>query len=228
MVGGHSRRLCASSRRLQKNRPQSYPGRFCNVTNVVNFYSTEEEVLRNSDGDISAFPARTFAWAKQELFKGRWLAVESLLMHNDGGWAMNNDYFDLNENPAGDMAVWVAPSPEETAGISDAQLREMPFFGPFEDMSVCGTNGSEVARARHAYYMSTCIPAESYAAGANPLSIPGAENKNMAEYDCKGEDTTYLWQKSNNEWNHGFYINAPLTRTHEFYDDIVKRTKERN
>ena len=208
-------------------RELSWSGRFCNVTNVVNFYSTEEEVLRNSDGDISAFPARTFAWAKQELFKGRWLAVESLLMHNDGGWAMNNDYFDLNENLAGDMAVWVAPTPEETAGISDAQLREMPFFGPFEDMSVCGTNGSEVARARHAYYMSTCIPAESYAAGANPLPIPGAENKNMAEYDCKGEDTTYLWQKSNNEWDHGFYINAPLTRTYEFYDDIVKRTKER-
>ena len=117
---------------------------------------------------------------------------------------------------------------KETAELSDAQLREMPFFGPFGDMSVCGTNGSEVAAARHAYYMSTCIPAESYAAGANPLPIPGAENKNMAEYDCKGEYTTYFWQTKRREWDHGFYINAPLIRTHEFYDDIVKRTKERN
>ena len=50
----------------------------------------------------------------------------------------------------------------------------------------------------------------------------------MAEYDCKGNDTSYFWQKRNNEWNHGFYINAPLIRTHKFYDDIVKRTKQRN
>ena len=117
---------------------------------------------------------------------------------------------------------------EKTAGISDAQLRDAPFFGPFEDMSVCGTNGSGIARARHAYYMSTCIPAESYATGANPLPIPGVENKNMAEYDCKGKRISFFGGSEDYEWDHGFYINAPLIRTHEFYDDIVKRTKQRN
>ncbi len=206
-------------------RELSWRGRFCNVTNVVNFYSTEEEVLRNSDGAISAFPARTFVWAKQELFKGRWPAVQSLLLHNDGGWAMNLSYLAW-KGDAGDGSPGMAVlTPEETAEISDAQLREMPFFGPFEDMSVCGTNGSEVARERHAYYMSTCIPAESYATGANPLPIPGVENINMAKYPCKGKNTAYFWNSKNNQWNHGFYINAPLIRTHLFYNDIVKLTK---
>ena len=113
---------------------------------------------------------------------------------------------------------------EKTAGISDAQLRDAPFFGPFEDMSVCGANGSEVARARHAYYMSTCIPAESYATGANPLpTLRHVDNVDMARYKSKQRVPSFWnWKRS---WNHGYYINAPLIRTFDFYRELPNRTK---
>ena len=208
----------------------AWSGRFCSVTNVVNFYSSEEEVLRNSDGDMWPTPWRSYAWAKQEWYKGEWPDAQSIFLRNDGGWAFNTNTEYMVWDPEANPPERRRMSPEEANALTDTVLRASPFFGPFMDMSVCDTNGSAVALAQHPYLMSTCIPAESYAVGANPLPfLDDKDNIDMAvKYaKCKGESTAWFWGLfgRNNIWNHGFYINAPIIRTHGFYYEIINRIK---
>ena len=158
----------------------------------------------------------------------------STWLTRDGGWGFNPEYMVLATNAPG-FDPYAPPEPQLTVmspqaadGLSLDALREKPFFGPFQDASIAGTNGSAVARARRAYLLATAIPAESYATGANSLPVlKDADNIDMATYKCKGKNTAYFWNEKNNVWNHGYYINAPLIRTHLLYRDIVDRTKGR-
>ena len=115
-------------------------------------------------------------------------------------------------------------SPLAADGLSLDALRAKPFFGPFQDESIVGTNGSAVARARRAYLLATAIPAESYATGANPLpGLKTRDNVDMAAFGCKGKvDSFWTYKK---KWTHGYYIDAPLIRAYDLYDRILSVLK---
>ena len=67
----------------------TWKGRFCNVTNVVNFYSSEEEVLNDGDGESHNLAERLYVWYNQETRKGSW----PFMLHKyEGGWEFNAHY----------------------------------------------------------------------------------------------------------------------------------------
>jgi len=64
----------------------TWKGRFANVTNIVNFYSTQEEVVNNGDGYWHTIAERNYVWYNQETRKGVW----PLMLHEyEGGWEFN-------------------------------------------------------------------------------------------------------------------------------------------
>ena len=72
----------------------TWKGRFCNVTNIVNFYSTQEEVVCNGDGRPKDL-GRKYSWYNQECYKGNWAWM---LHDNEGGWVFNR-FYDTVTNP---------------------------------------------------------------------------------------------------------------------------------
>ncbi|MGN0847024.1 MAG: hypothetical protein ACI4RA_06535 [Kiritimatiellia bacterium] len=96
--------------------------------------------------------------------------------------------------------------------LTDEQLKRLPFFGAFDDMSICTTNhvASLVARNR---LLADAIPAESYAAGRNP--IPNLDNVEMQERKTGGGD-----------WTHSFIIKAPYAWTYQIFNDMKERSKQ--
>ena len=105
----------------------TWKGRFSNVTNVVNFYSTQEEVVNNGDGGEHRLTDRNYVWYNQETRKGVW----PMMLHEfDGGWEFNG-YYDTTTN------YWIGDnlqtlryhlSPEQANVLSDETLRVKPFF----------------------------------------------------------------------------------------------------
>ena len=64
-------------------RSLTWKGRFANVTDIVNFYSSQEEVLANGDGMPKNID-REYSWYNQEYCRGNWTWM---LHYNEGGWA---------------------------------------------------------------------------------------------------------------------------------------------
>lgn len=67
----------------------TWKGRFANVHDVVNFYSTEEEVVNNGDSQSHNITDRNYVWYNQESLKGMW---PFMLHEYEGGWAFNSTY----------------------------------------------------------------------------------------------------------------------------------------
>ena len=216
----------------------TWKNRFATVTDTVNYYSSEEEVLANGNGTVPNIPRKINAWNNQELWKGNKPITDVPLVsmgRNEGGWAFNPDH-DVYEQPIGPPAPATLRrrTPDETTNLTDMVLRECPFFGHFQDRNIyTSTNGVIVTEnvAYRAQLLADAIPAESFAAGANPVpawrtGMVDECNINMA-IDCKDPDKT--GEISPSRWTHSFFIGAPYMCVHGLYDDIVSRIpKERS
>ena len=73
-------------------RKLTWKGRFSRVVNTVNYYSSEEEVLRCGNGEWRQPLQRAYSWYNQERIKGV-KPVEAGLGRNEGGWGFNTDYY---------------------------------------------------------------------------------------------------------------------------------------
>ncbi len=209
----------------------TWKGRFSNVTNIVNFYSTEEEVLANGEEEAFMPYTRDFAWYNQEIKKGSWL----FMMHEDeGGWGFNTEYDTIYKifynidylNYNGKMP------PERTDDITDDMLRTQPFFLPFVNKQIFSDDNGKTVSTNYAYraeLLAYAIPAESYAVGANPLnkfSMPDGvddlkslfQNYDMATYFRSGRSE----MGSNSAWVHSTFTQRPFKRVHELYSTINK------
>lgn len=146
----------------------TWRGRFGNIANAYNYYSTGEEVLANGDGEGKALLKAAYSWYNQESRKGQWPML--LPGNNEAGWSFNGAY---------DMLTFHM-SPENAANLSDDMIRTNSFFGLFDERGLYGTNGSALAKQpavrRHA--LADGLPVESYAAGANPVGAFG-DNRNV-------------------------------------------------
>ena len=209
------------------------PGRATNVTNAVNYYSSEEEVLANGNGIVPDI-GRADSWFRQEVTKGR-ENIPLLTGRNEAGWEFNVAHMTepviIYPPPgaSGDPTVIEESrllTPSETTNLTDDVLMANPFFGHFENRNIyASTNGIIVSEnaAYRTQLLADAIPAESYAVGANPVpswSTNGCVNVNMA-MEFKDEDQ--IVKSLNQKWLHSFFIKVPYMCIHEFYENIVSR-----
>ena len=207
----------------------TWKGRFCNVTNTVNFYSTQEEVVCNGDGapkDIG----REYSWYNQEYRKGDW----TLMLHpNEGGWAFNSYY---------DTGLLSHMAPADAAELTDAQLRQTPFFLDFDDPGMHTSSNGVIVSSNYLYraeMLAYAIPSESYAVGANPLPMLNAytnsmgklvrsRNHNMATF-TEGQNDLPPNGKEVDEkyrdWQHSTFVQRSYKRTRQLFVEIIKAMK---
>ena len=217
-------------------RSLTWKGRFANVTDIVNFYSSEDEVVCNGDGmpkDID----REFAWYNQETRKGLW---PFMLHEYEGGWAFNAYYDVPTYTWIGDQQVEGSRhlTPEEAEALNDGQLRRYPFFLDFANPEMCAsTNGALVASnyLYRAEMLAYAIPSESYAVGANLLqAIACSTNANSGLISQEGnfdmgflfhDDADYLSGEDAQKWKHSTFVQRPYKRTQQLYKAIIGFTK---
>ena len=191
-------------------RDLTWKGRFASIGDVVNYYSVGEDVLNNSDGTEKNLFSANYAWANQEMRKGIWPLL--LPGNNEAGWSFNIGYNVVDpDSVSGEDAVTIRRPPAQAAQLTDVQLKRYPFFGAFDDMSICTTNRI-VSLPQKNQLLADAIPAESYAAGRN--QIPGFVNLEMQGKRSGGGD-----------WTHSFIVEAPYAWTYEIFDDIKERIR---
>jgi len=210
----------------------TWKGFFTNVTDMVNYYSSEEEVLANGNGTVPNLPRRSHAWSDQELWKGNKPITDVLLFsmgRDEGGWGINHDHY-VYEQPIGppSPATLRPRTPNETTNLTDAVLRECPFFGHFENRNIyTSTNGLIVSGnpAYRAQLLADAIPAESFAVGANPVEVWGEEGKtaNNVNMAVRFKDENNFSKSAVQNWVHSLFVGAPYMCVHGFYDNIVSR-----
>jgi len=212
-------------------RSLTWKGRFCNVTNIVNFYSSQEEVVCNGDGKPKDI-AREYSWYNQEYCKGEW----ALMSHpNEGGWAFNR-YYDTvtHPDPDNELLEVVDHLPPDAAGnLSNDALQQHPFFLDFASSQMhTSSNGANVATnyLYRAEMLAYAIPAESYAVGANPLPQLVAKelNFNMATITDGQEDLPVngkMAKDKHRDWQHSTFVQRSYKRTRQLFKTIIEIMK---
>lgn len=211
----------------------TWKGRFANVTNIVNFYSTQEEVVNNGDGDWHPITERNYVWYNQETRKGLW----PMMIHEyEGGWEFNPFYDTVTGSWVGNEYVENRQkmSPQNAANLTDEQLQEHPFFLDFVNHEMhTSSNGMIVATnyLYHAEMLAYAIPSESFAVGANPLPalVDKELNFNMADITDGQEDLPVNGSKpeeKHRDWQHSTFVQRSYKRTHQLFKVITQLIKE--
>ena len=214
----------------------TWKGRFADVANTVNYYSSEEEVLACGNGETYFPLQRRWAWYNQERYKGTKNLFQNAVGfgRNEGGWAFNDAYkklvFEYDETTHGTIERLQVRTPEEVeaANYSDDRLKSATFFGPFEDTAICTTNLiGGISYTHRAQLLADAIPAESLAAGFTAVpkwNLGIGRNFDMASDDFKDKEMRKIL--SNQNWVHSFFIQVPYPVVHKLYESIVNQTKE--
>ena len=221
----------------------TWRGRFANVTNIVNFYSTQEEVVNNGDGDWHTLTRRHYVWYYQETRKGMW---PFMLHEYEGGWEFNG-YYNITTN------YWIGGvqqtetyhmPPADADQLSDVQLQQIPFFLDFVNPEMHSSSNGLIVATNYLYraeMLAYAIPVESFAVGANPL--PGREDVpyidrdkpklgsyNMAAlFDAGIEDLTQNGidpEDRHQDWQHSTFVQRAYKRVHQLFKKITQLMKE--
>ena len=208
-------------------------------TEVYNFYSSGEEVLREytngtppsellgSLNQVEFFifgtqlnrglPAGAFTWAWEEMLKGRG-ELDGVLSSSHGGWQFNSSYGSI--------------SPSQAAALTSSQLVTNPFFGLtgqifFSDTNLLTSTGSAYAKANRNRILSDAIPALTLPIGANPVTAldePGnPHNFNMStnSFENSWPALRLLNTTEQNNWHHSDCRQVAYTFTHRLFDNFV-------
>ena len=219
-----------------ERRNLTWKGIFMDVDKTINFYSSMDEVVANGNDEVDDVLTRDFAWYNQELAKGSHLVS----LNPQAGWKFSGHYVkEVLEGVQNGEQLYSCRkyTPEEAATIAGTNLMVRPFFKDFRDEQIYGEGGSAFLQANDIvrwYALSHGIPAESFAAGANPVPKWTADgrNINMAR-ECKPKDNnsedpqTELGEGDDegNEvnWIHSYFISKSLFDTQILYDKLVKQ-----
>ena len=212
----------------------TWKGRFANVTNIVNFYSTQDEVVCDGDGEPKDI-AREYAWYNQETLKGMW----SFMLHEyEGGWEFNG-YYNITTN------YWIGNTqqtetyhmtPADADQLSDAQLQQIPFFLDFHNPEMHTSPNGAIVASNYLYraeMLAYAIPAESFAVGANPLPqlVDKRLNFNMATITDGQEDLPVNGQKAKDkhrDWQHSTFVQRSYKRTRQLFRTLIGILKGEN
>ena len=217
----------------------TWKGRFNTVTNIVNFYSSEEEVVNNGDGESHSLADRLYVWYNQETRKGAW----HLMWHEyEGGWAFN-PYYDVTTN------YWIGsqsysktyhmPS-ADADNLTDPQLQARPFFLDFANPQMHSSSNGFIVATDYSYraeMLAYAIPAESYAVGANSigwlltadecLDSPELQgNFDMAVEFGNGREDLPLGttpESNKQRWVHSTFAQRSYKRTRQLFKKIVDK-----
>ena len=218
-------------------RKLTWKGRFSGVNNVVNYHSSEEEVLRCGNGETHFPLQREWAWYNQERIKGvkpveQFVGID--FGRNEGGWEFNSAYFVedtyYDYDHGEDVTYFRKRSAAEANALlssGTADFKSTPFFGWFEDRTIC-TNAFLVENAispqLRAQLLADAIPAESLPAGLAPVpkwNGTGSFNFDMA---FLYKDRLAIFDdEDDGSWGHSFFLSAPYMVVHKVFENIIKQ-----
>ena len=204
-------------------------------TDIYNFYSSGEEVLRQDDDDPPAYvlnggiteyvnklknagPFGSYAWVWQEKGKGA-TAHDWFIGSTHGGWKFS--YFWRDEHGT-------ILSPESMNDIANSRLQEQPFFsvgssanGP-PDEDLLGDDGSAYAQANRNRILSDAIPALTLPVGANPVLGSGIVTLNL---NMELLENSWPLDRINttefNNWHHSDFVYVAYPFTYKLFNEIV-------
>lgn len=207
-------------------------------TEVFNFYSSGEEVLRAYENDppFSAFgsaslllhfyednpPAAAYAWVFQEKSKGCSIN-DTVLGSTHGGWKLNTAY-KVNGN-------WLPAS--QANALSVSQLRTNSFFSfddgsqAHPDLALLHSGGSSYAFYNQHRILADSIPAMTWPIGANsvPRLAPDGEpnrNFNMQALFKNGWPARRSGAEAVNWW-HSDFRDVAYLYVHRVFGEFVEK-----
>ncbi len=217
----------------------TWSNRFGNFQNtqVYNFYSSGEEVLREFDDDppVSAFGAATtllnywynhppftsFVWVWQEKGKGV-SPLDTVLGSTHGGWKFNTNapyYFTTN-------GVLTHMPNSQASLLSASQLQTNAFFDmSYNYLLFNPPTGSAYAQENRDRILSDAVPAMTWAVGShhvNALAPSGQPDRNFdmnALYE-NGWPLDRTGQEAL-EWHHGDFCQVAYTFTYQLFNKWV-------
>jgi len=204
------------------------------VTNIYNFYSSGEEVLREhvgttpdilTAGGLSAVNyllgvQGLYTWAWQEKTKGRvpyiW-PIGFVLGSDHGGWRFSTNYDSFG----------VHMSPANAGLLSTSQLQTNPFVefrgfhDPTLDAPLLGTSASAYAQTNRDRILSDAIPARTLPVGANFVTRLGVDrNFNMPD-EFKNRWPLSRTTEEELKWHHSDVREVAYTYIYKLFDEIV-------
>ena len=198
----------------------TWRGRFGDIPQAVNYYSSGEEVLNNNYPPSElVIPRAEKSWVFQEQIKGGVLPAILFGVDSHGGWGFNPQYQTYNEPP---YAPFVNTIP-------DYMLRTTPVFKPLYDLYLYTTNGSTISTNYEvrAKLLAEAFPAMSRATGRNEVDdrFGGANNNiDMMTTMISGWPAERITQDDpNGRWFHGDYKDVAYLFVRKLYDDIVNK-----
>jgi hypothetical protein len=196
----------------------TWRGRFGNISQAVNYYSSGEDVLNNNEagGSVSLFDAPNRVWVFQEQVKGGILSAILVGVDSHGGWGFNSFYdVQVGEDEYGNPIYDTMP-PEQAALRTNGQLQTNSFFKRFYLDDLYGTNGSVVAANAEVRgkVLAEAIPATSRAAGRNEVNGFFSANVDMMTLKTG-------WPRSDGNWHHSDFKNVAFPYVHQLFEDLV-------
>ena len=214
----------------------TWKNRFPNVLDIVNFHSTEEDVVNNGDGNLHSIAVRNYVWYNQETRKGLW----PMMLHEyEGGWEFNSFYDTVMGSWLGNQYIEQRyhMSPANAAELTDPQLRQKPFFLDFANPEIYSSPNGVIVASNYLYraeMLAYAIPSESFAVGANPL--PGLDDVEDLSIIREGNyDMATLFHSAANEvglsgdekkWVHSTFVQRSYRRTKDLYRSIMTLIKQ--
>lgn len=205
-------------------RKLTWKGRFKDVDNTVNFYSSQDEVVANGDDNVDKLLTREFAWYNQENDKGGHL-VDCC---PEAGWSFNGEYqkYDVLGFLPRDYRA------DEVKEIADFELRESSFFGLFSQHNIYGAGGDAYLMNKQNAYagwraLSHGMPAESFAAGANPVpkwdakTLKQGSGKPNGKIPIRNVDMEAECGSHTGAWQHSYFMKRSLFDVGGLFDKIT-------
>ena len=201
----------------------SWRGRFGNISQAINYYSSGEDVLNNNDPPENMYvPGTEKAWVFQEKVKGGILPAILVGVDSHGGWGFNGEYSTGVYDPSNDVYV-TATTPAEVALLPEYLLRIHSFFKPFYDDDLYGAGGSTLAADVNVRgkVLAEAIPSTSRAVGRNLMNGFGLNGGLDGNEDLMLMKTG--WPRSNGNWLHSDFKNVAYPYVHQFFEDLVAK-----
>jgi len=202
--------------------------RFGDIPGAINYYSSTEDVLANSDGTLHAFLASDWSWVNQEMRKGLWpLLVPG---NNEAGWEFNRSHdVTVGYDPNTGAPILERMPPATASLLPDAVLQTNSFFRLFDDETLYGAGGSATAAqpAVRAQLLADAIPALTNPMGRNPLPR-WYDDRNRNMHEMRDVDATFefIWPQSRihgsdgRDWLHSDIKNVAFRYVHNVFTAI--------
>lgn len=204
-------------------RQLTWRARFGDIPQVVNYYSSGEDILKNNENAYPEDPqlpdfSGEHAWFYQEMIKGRWQMAWLPIVECHGGWGFNSVY----KNSDGSSPLL----PEYANQLAPDQLRTNSFFRVFYRSDLYDpVGGSNVAKNRQVQskLLAEAIPATSWATGGN--MIDGRFSENNTDLMSLKNNQQWTAERDTDKWRHGDFKDVSYFFNFKLYDEMCSPSR---